>query len=198
MKSEVFSRELELIADPQIRNWTMSTLENAPDNFFTAPASTTGKYHPPCTLGIGGLVVHTKRVVWIANRLCGGMDISGLRKDIVISACILHDIAKTGKGTGEYKDYLEHPINASKYFVPSLSQTCPDIYMEISDCVKHHMSLWSPPSIKKPINNYLMTELCVANSDYLATTKTLVTPVDGSNEPLPFLSGELPIHMKGA
>jgi len=46
MNKEVLQKELDLIQSPVIREWTKDTLANAPDYFFIAQASSTGKYHP--------------------------------------------------------------------------------------------------------------------------------------------------------
>ena len=179
MKSDVLNDQLNLIASQFIREWTKATLEKAPDWFYNAPASSTGKYHPACTIVTGGLVIHTKRVVYIANKLCGGMGISGIEKDMVISACILHDIAKTGKGGyGTFEDYENHPINAIKLSAPADNSPLQEYVPKIWELVKYHMSLWTPDPHKKSIKDYSLMELCVANSDYLATTKDLITPVD--------------------
>ena len=176
MNKNVLVEELNLIQSPEIKEWTAKTLQNAPDYFFIAQASSTGKYHPECTLGEGGLIIHVSRAVYIANRLCGGWGITGIDKDIVISATILHDIAKVGRGSGSYADYENHPLNAEKYFLNTTLSS--EIKNKINDCIKNHMGLWSPKSTIKPLKDYSLLELIVYTSDYIATTKDLVTPED--------------------
>ena len=176
-EQEQLRNEIDLIKDAAIKQWVEETLQNAPKYFWIASASSTGKYHPECTCKEGGLIIHTKRVVFIANRLCRGWNIvSSLDKDIVIASCILHDLAKTGKNSGTYKDYVNHPINAEKYFSKSLKDI--NKFKVIKDCVRYHMGLWTPDSIKKPLGKYTPKELIVYTSDYMAVTKELVTPVD--------------------
>ena len=51
----MFEKELELICSDEIRKMVELTLEKVPEYFYTIPASTTGKYHPAYSLGVGGL-----------------------------------------------------------------------------------------------------------------------------------------------
>lgn len=190
MYLEKFDKELNLIRNQNIRAFTEATLKNAPDYFWIAQASSSGKYHPECTNKEGGLVVHVKRAVYMANRLCEGWGIFNLDRDIVLSSTILHDIAKV-PGTNvaaKYNmnwvteaDFVNHPINASKYWF-GLKETVDlgiDTLAKISNCVQYHMGRWTPDSIKKEIKDYSLLELCVYTADYIATTKDLITPVDG-------------------
>lgn len=146
-------------------------------------ASSTGKYHPQCTCKKGGLIVHVKRATYIAERLCGGYGIAGLGRDIVLSAIILHDIAKVPSPKENpkitYADYENHPINAEKYFVnKEIIILGADVLVNIKNCIRYHMGLWTPVSIRKPINEYSNLELCVYTADYMAATKDLITPKD--------------------
>lgn len=178
MREEFLTNELKLIKNDEIRNFAYETLRNTPDYFYVGQASSTGKYHPKCTLREGGLLIHVKRAVHVANRLCDGWGVEGLDRDIVLCATLLHDIAKTGRDAS-YDDYLNHPINAKKYFADTLLNK--EILMTIDDCIRYHMGLWTPASIKKPLDMYTLLELLVYTSDYIATTKTLETPVDNED-----------------
>jgi len=173
--------ELDLIKTVPIKAWTEETLKKVPEYFYKAQASSTGKYHPPCTIKEGGLVTHVKRVVYLANRICEGWGIFGLDRDIAISACILHDIAKTSRVTGSYQDFVNHPLNAHKYFAKEcvLNSEPNQVTINIiNECIRNHMGRWTPDSVKKDIVDYSLIELVVYTCDYLAATKTLVTPED--------------------
>lgn len=176
MRETNLEKELKLINNEEIRNFAYETLRNTPDYFFTGQASSTGKYHPTCTIREGGLLIHVKRAVHVANRLCDGWGVKDLDRDIVLCAVLLHDIAKVGRNSGSYDDYVNHPINARKYFADTLLNE--EIVNTIDECIRHHMGLWTPDSIKKPLEMYTLLELLVYTSDYIATTKTLETPVD--------------------
>lgn len=176
----VLDNEVALIKDPIIKEWTTRTLANAPEYFWRAMASSTGKYHPACTCKVGGLVVHVKRAIYIADRLCTGYGITGVDRDIVLAATVLHDIAKVPSPkedpTSTYEKYENHPLNAEKYFAPM-----DDMYGHlayINRCIRNHMGLWTPVSARKPIKEYSLMELVVYTADYLSATKDLVTPKD--------------------
>jgi len=77
INKDVLENEINLIRNQEIREWTKSTVQNCPKYFFTGMASSTGKYHPTCTCIEGGLVIHVKRAVYLADRLCGGYGIKG-------------------------------------------------------------------------------------------------------------------------
>jgi len=184
-KWEIFTKEINLIVDAKIKEFTKQTLNNSPDYFFTAQASSTGKYHPACTCKVGGLIVHVKRAVYVANRLCEGWGIFNLDRDIVLSATILHDIAKTGQGQGSYADYENHPLNANKYFFGCKEEEDignsglnAEVIKKINSCICNHMGRWTPVSIKKEIKDYTLLELAVYSADYMAATKDLITPKD--------------------
>ena len=182
MNKNILKKEIALIKTASIQDWVKKTLQNTPDYFFIAMASSTGKYHPSCTCCKSGLIVHVKRVVYLVNRLCDGYGIKGIDKDIVLAASILHDIAKTPSNDPKftYADYENHPINAEKYFASIEDK---DGYIEvINRCIKNHMGLWTPISIKKDIKDYTLLELIVYTADYMAATKDLVTPVDNKDE----------------
>lgn len=167
--------EINLINDNNIRAYVRATLNNSPDYFFVAPASSTGKHHPECVNGSRGLLVHVQRAVFIANRLCQAFDITGRQRDVIIASTILHDIAKVPNLQGNYEDYVNHPINALKYLPASGDK---DLTREISNCVQYHMGLWTPEKIKKPMNKYTLSEVIVYLSDFISATKGVGTPVD--------------------
>jgi 23S rRNA maturation-related 3'-5' exoribonuclease YhaM len=184
-KREVFAKEVNLISTSIIKEWVLASLDNVPDYFFRGMASSTGKYHPQCTCKKHGLLIHVKRTIYLANRLCTGWGFDTLTKDIVLAAVILHDIAKVPSPKEDpkitYADYENHPINAEKYFALNTElNTEPNqtTIKLITEAIRHHMGLWTPTSIKKSIINYSLVELAVYTADYMSATKDLVTPVD--------------------
>ena len=167
--SDVLKKELALITTVGLRKWTKATLDKAPDYFYVAQASSSGKYHPKCTIKKGGLVTHVKRAVYLVNHICEGWGIFKLDRDIVISAVILHDIAK--------ENYANHSIDAQEYFA-SYKPTNSGIIMLINKCIENHMGRWTPDSRKIPIADYSLMELAVYTADYLSSRKDLTTPKD--------------------
>jgi hypothetical protein len=172
VKYAALEGELALINDLEIQLWVAKVLESVPEFFWRAPASRSGKFHPPCSNGPGGLVVHTKRAVWIANNICAAWGIFAQERDVVLAACILHDI---GKAEDTYPQNGEdHPLHAEKYFIVREREWLP----AIENCVRHHMGRWTPRRIAKPICKYSHLELAVYTADYLSSRKELSTPRD--------------------
>lgn len=48
--STIFNRYINEIGDPKIQEIVEECLQKCPKEFYTMPASTTGKYHPPFAL----------------------------------------------------------------------------------------------------------------------------------------------------
>ena len=61
---------IDTIKDEEIRNWTKTMFDNAPDGFWYTPASPSGKYHPPDEKYEGGTFRHSIRAFYILSKLC--------------------------------------------------------------------------------------------------------------------------------
>lgn len=90
---EFFKAELSWIKDPALRSITKKALEAVPSWFWTAPASSTGKWHPPDSNGEGGCARHTAKVAWLAYKYA---ECFGLDSDVMVVAALLHDFDKFG------------------------------------------------------------------------------------------------------
>lgn len=146
--------------------------------FFTAPASSTGKYHPACSnQKPGGLLIHVKRACYIGEQLCRANALSPEDADIVRAAIILHDIAKC-ESYKNYKMFEDHPINAKTYFPQA---AVGDKFTKIELCIKYHMGPWTPISIRKTMVDYSLLEWIVYTADYISSDKNITTPIDGEN-----------------
>ena len=67
MRLKLFKNELNDIQDNNLRQFAIQLLTNAPDYFFTIPASSSGKNHPYFARENNGLVKHTRCVVFFAE-----------------------------------------------------------------------------------------------------------------------------------
>ena len=101
----IFQKELNQIHDKDIKQFVIDCFDKlCPDYFWTCPCSTTGKYHPQVSLGVGGLVRHTKLAVWwgieLLRALCQEPELKDIPtlQDEVIATLLLHDMIKNGKG----------------------------------------------------------------------------------------------------
>ena len=141
---EIFKTELNYIKNPKIREFTEKVLLEVPEYFFRVSASSTSKYHPPFSLGDGGLTRHVQVAVRIV------VDILSLEmfnkysndeKDIIISALILHDCAKKGIPETKYT-ITEHPLVMASFIEnnPKFNNILDkDILKKLLDCIKTHM-----------------------------------------------------------
>jgi hypothetical protein len=167
----IFQKELNLIHDKTIKNFVITCFDKlCPDYFWTCPCSTTGKYHPQISLGVGGLVRHTKLAVWWGIELLKALGNSpGLQgivsqdqlPDEVTATLLLHDMLKNGKGLGSDGRPLDRGVTgthgvtlANKIFedyidVPALNS---DSFDRIYKGIAGHMGVWTTDDRYKPNN----------------------------------------------
>jgi len=192
---ELFSKELAFIKNEELRNYVVTMLDSLPDYFFTASASSSGKYHPQYALGDGGLVRHTKAAVNIYNLLSENGVIFDLISDydcydeqnleeisdVIFASLILHDGLKAGWTTDlkPSSTSFNHPLLMGDYIIEvALEIGYSDMITiyGIADCIKSHMGQWNTniyeketvlPLPKTPEQK--IVHLC----DYLASRKSL-------------------------
>ncbi len=175
---KLFERELNLIADENLRKAVKGYLEEAtPDYFWTDGASSSGKYHPKFSQGVGGLVRHTKAVVMFAEELLRMSSYAYMRneyKDYVISACLIHDSQKYGIGSFDKSEYKNHARNASKAFVDYCVQFMDYTpHFLLLNAVESHMGQWSTDKEDRPFTS---VDRCVHMADYMASRSFIDIP----------------------
>lgn len=172
----LFTRELSYISDSNLKNFAKAILENADEYFFTVPASSSGKYHPDFARGNGGLVRHTKAVVYFTNEIVRSeLEFKILDRhtaDLLLVAALAHDIKKQGDGI-EGHTVKEHPALAAKY-VKKLWFNEEDNFGIlgnnidfICEVIESHMGPWQEP---KPETR---NQLIVYYADYIASRKEI-------------------------
>lgn len=67
IRLQFFVNELNDINDQKLKTFAIKLLTEAPDYFFTVPASSSGKYHPYFAREENDLVKHTRCVVFFAD-----------------------------------------------------------------------------------------------------------------------------------
>lgn len=188
-KARVFYSDLVTIRNPEIREFTKDVLADLPWYFWVQPASTTGQYHPACTVCDSGLLVHTKRVIFFGTNLISAHKLQDTEMaDILMAAFILHDGRKGGKGYGSYEDYENHPVLVEerwyKAHPPSIDPATrepkvPKTWQsQIFDVIKHHMGPWTPEGVRKPLLQYNEAEIIMYHADYMASRKNVTTIAD--------------------
>ena len=175
---KLFERELELIVNEDLRMAVKGYMDEAvPDYFWTDGASSSGKYHPAFSQGMGGLVRHTKAVVMFAEELLRMSSYAYMKpehKDYVIAACIMHDTQKYGLGEYDKTQYKDHAANAAYAFMmycAHYTDYAPSEYL--LDAMKAHMGQWSTNKEDRPSTNI---DRCVHMADYMASRSFLDIP----------------------
>lgn len=183
-KIAMFDNEINDIVDDDLRKLATEIIACADDYFFTIPASSTGKNHPPFSSGEGGLVRHTKCVVYMVKCLCESFNIDEYNRDMLIIAALAHDIKKQGNGAdGVGHTVHEHPLLAAQYvcevYFASDIDILPGVIGIIADMIKSHMGKWGADTQfigdKKPLP--LPQSDCdkiLQAADYLASRKEIL------------------------
>ena len=179
---KMFANEIGDIYDKDLKELATELIANADDYFFTVPASSSGKYHPPFDLGCGGLVRHTRCVAFMAMSIAESHCMSTLDRDSLIVAAIAHDIKKQGNGNGNHTVF-EHPIYAKNYVLEihkKINSAVPvDVVEKIANAVHSHMGKWGHDkefikgnnSLPMPSNEF---EFALQTADYIASRKEIV------------------------
>lgn len=160
-KEKLLNLTSKSIKDKTLKSETLNFLKNtAPNYFWEAPASSSGKFHPPLSQGDAGLVRHT----YFATKLL--LEMSGLDYikskyssksiDEMIVAIILHDTFKLGLEGGNKTD--SHHELLPIFHLPTELKPCGIL-------IATHMGEWGAV---KPKNE---REYLVHLADYLASRR---------------------------
>lgn len=144
-KISVFINELNYIKDNNLNAFARELIANAEDYFFTVPASSSGKYHPQFSLGIGGLVRHTRCVAYFAMGAGESYNFDQHTTDLLVIAALAHDIKKQGHISNGHT-VREHPLYGADYVIEMQSKFPNFITKEdaekIAGAIRSHMGKW--------------------------------------------------------
>ena len=176
----LFNDELSLINNSSFRDLVILVLaDKVEEDYFFIPASMTSKYHPAICNLKHGLLVHIKLTCAYCKMLIDALLDEGKQKkqDLIITACLLHDISKKGK-YAKYDDYKNHPLIASlivqSYIdenIILLNEIEKQDQIELTNLIKFHSGIFTPSEFKKSIYNYSLNELIIYLADYMASRK---------------------------
>lgn len=178
LQRKLFQQIDEYISDEDVKEFTKAALEDAANDFWEAPASSSGKYHPPEDNGEGGTARHVIKAVEVGKHLSefhshNSEEFTERDNDIVVASCALHDICKNGKPNnwGPGTDYSHGFLGYE--FLDNYSLKEPE-KEEIRNCVRYHMAKWvEPDSEKKRAMNPTPLEKLVQYSDYLTSRENI-------------------------
>lgn len=189
---QLFANELNDIKDNNLRQFAVQLLTNAPEYFFTVPASSSGKYHPYFAREVGGLVKHTRCVIFYAECNAESFNFDEHTKDLAIIAALAHDIKKQGNGNAGSHTVWEHPELAYNYVLENAKVYSQLISIEdatvIANAILCHMGKWQHDAQftrgKKafPLPTTLF-DYAIQSADYMASRVELTgfafRPTDG-------------------
>ncbi len=174
-KSDTFENELKYIKSDRIRESARTMLDLLPDYFYKIEASSTGKYHPPFSLGEGGLVRHVKVAVKFACDLFTIYKFDDDTKDLIIFSLLIHDGVKKGLVETRYTKF-DHPLLIGKYLTDckdKLSLSDEELSRIVS-MTASHMGKWTTnsyePNIILPLPK-TVEEKFVHMCDFLSSRK---------------------------
>lgn len=137
--------DLANIVDPELRNFTQSTLDALSISIWQSRASK--NHHLPDERGEWGNWLHTMRVTTNCQYLCEAFNITGMRRDELLCAAILHDCRRYGENDDMDYTVNNHPALVRKFarqFYPDITDKMDDVFT----IIEYHMGKWSVPPIK--------------------------------------------------
>lgn len=172
-KKYTLDEELSQIQDASIRLFVSKALERIPDYFWHIPASASGRFHPLDTLGEGGLVLHTKRVVYLSGELAKVFKLEGTKLDVLRAAAILHDSFKNGLMDEDHTEE-DHPLIVRNQLQELASET--PYFDEIMQAIECHQGLWGPQPLRMPKKSL---EWALHIADFIASRSALYVYFSG-------------------
>jgi hypothetical protein len=192
-QSNMVSPILATIVNEDIREFAKVLVDGLPAYIWEVGASSTGKYHPQYSLGVGGLMRHQIAVVRFLNYFFEleqyNTKFTSREMDLMRVAGLVHDARKSG----EQSDYehnkftkFDHPIQMANAIRSYDGKYLNHDELEfVAHCIESHMGQWSTDRkssvvLPKPIDEY---QHFVHLADYLASRKDLTMAFDNVDAP---------------
>lgn len=179
---EIFANEISKISDSSAKEIVSKVFAHVNEAHKTEPASATGKYHPLCSTGNGGLVRHTKFVVQVLVDFLRATPSLEYESDLLIAAAILHDMMKYPDGA-DSKTNFGHPTDMANL----IRRTCPNDEKAdtIARLVESHQGIWTtaryaPGKFNRAPEKF--DEYVLHYADYVASRPYLNVFFDESGE----------------
>lgn len=166
-RDTVFAIAREGICDSRLVAAVEGFLDaRVPPEWWTAPASSSGQYHPTFALGDGGLVRHSVMVArWTAD-LANVYALSGSERSEAFAAGLCHDGFKGGE-PWEFRTVDRHAHIAADAWREATGGGYPGV----EDAIRRHFGVFDPVSPCTP-GGMLPVAAVVALADYAASRKS--------------------------
>jgi hypothetical protein len=133
--------EINLIADSDIRTFTLKVVDKTPGDSWRMPSSRDHHLRDEC--GEWGNLIHTLRVVRICEWLTDILDLPQVQRDLLKAAAILHDSCKHGVDAEATWIYRDHPALV-RLLVDRAGCSCRQRETILS-IIESHMGRWGNP-----------------------------------------------------
>ncbi|MFN8614220.1 MAG: HD domain-containing protein [Vulcanimicrobiota bacterium] len=175
-----------MIGNPAVRAMVQEGLKGCEQEFFKAPSSKSGMFHPADEINEGGLALHTARVVQMGEHLGDFFGLNPGEKDNLRAGLVLHDSVKGGDPWQGYSN--EHGELAGK-FIQSLPGPA-DAKAVAAQIATNHMALWrqkndGTPNPAVPDNKM---DMIASLADYLAARDNIYVDAPGLDKSVPATS----------
>lgn len=180
--SDFFQNEISKIASPVLRDFTKRFFdERVGAWFWESGASSSGKFHPVFSQGVGGLVRHVKAAFLFVEEFLRLNRWSYMReeyKDYARVAILLHDCAKYGAGDEMDKEaYAEHGALAAQMVIAFWEEEFEYEHGKLSDllpmAIRSHMGQWVNEREDRPFTSI---DQLVHYADYIASRNFIDIP----------------------
>lgn len=177
-KVSCFANELASITDNNLKEFVSIILEGTDDWFYHDPASTSGRYHPKFALGDGGLIRHTRAVVYWVKEIARSemFNVNARQTELLVAGAIMHDIRKH-TATGGY--IAKHARAAHDLVIETQAQNnnllSADEAKYIAEAVSTHMGIWGVrDGERKPTSD---SEKLLHLADLMASRKEIILDI---------------------
>lgn len=170
----------DLIVDPSIRAMVNQGLQVCDKEFFTAPSSKSGMFHPADEINEGGLVLHTARVVTMGEHLGEFFGLNEREKETMRAGLILHDSVKGG---APWKGYANDHGELAGAMIRGLNGP-EDVKQVAGQIADNHMALWRqrPDGSPNPAIPNNKMDMIASLADYLAARDNIYLDVAGADK----------------
>ncbi len=170
---------LEGIMDPSLRALAKAGLEATPAEFFQAPSSSSGRFHPADEINDGGLVLHTCRNVVMAEHLGDFFGVTSKERDLLKTALVLHD---TWKGGDPWNGYAQDHGDLAAARIAQLPGGGTEDGKTVQRLVANHMAQWNKLEDKTadPRVPADKLEQIISYADYLGSRDNVYVTVPGA------------------
>jgi len=155
--------QIGLIRNKDLRELVRRTVDELPEAFWKREASK--MYHPPDERGEGGNLIHTLRVIKVADRILDTTTYNSSTRDIMRAGSILHDSQRHGPDGTSRVTVKEHPQLAKALLESLVEGHVPEV-KEVGDILEKHMGKFQNPSY--PVSEIPLSDI-LHIADFLAS-----------------------------